>query len=87
MNWYRMRIQEGKDTYTYAGSSELSIEQLLERARQGQFIRLESLVYLDRGDIKDWSTWDRREIPTVHMNPKFILAVHQFKADPRTLER
>ena len=87
MNWYRIRIREGNDTYTYAGASESSVEQFLEQIGQGKFIRLDDLVYLDRGDIKDWSTWDRREVPTVHINPNAILAIHQFKSDPRTMQR
>jgi hypothetical protein len=87
MNWFRIRIEDGKDTYTYAGCSPSSIEQLIEQAAQGKFIRLDDLFYMDRGDIKNWSDWDSREIPTVHINPKAIVAIHQFKSDPRKLPK
>jgi hypothetical protein len=85
MNWYRIRIEDGKETYTYAGSSSLSIEELVEQAVQGKYIRLDDLFYLDRGDFRNWSDWDSREIPTVHINPRLIVAIHQFKSDPRKL--
>ena len=87
MNWFKIKVQQGKDDYTYAGSSSLSLEQLVDEVAQGKFVRLENLVYLDRGEIKDWNTWDTREVPMVYINPEMIIAIQQFKADPRTLPR
>ncbi len=87
MNWFKIRIDDGKDGYTFAGCSALSIEQLVEQAEQGKFIRLEDMFYLDRGEFKNWSDWESREIPMVHINPKVIVAIHQFKSDPRKLPR
>jgi len=87
MNWFKIKIQERNDDYTYAGSSPHSLDSLVEQATQGKFIRFDDLVYMDRGEIKDWSTWDMREIPTVHINPKVIIAIMQFKVDPRTITK
>jgi hypothetical protein len=85
MNWFAIRIEDGKDRYTYAGSSSLSIEQLVEQAAQGKFIRLDDLFYGDRGVFRNWSEWESREIPMVHINPKVIISIHQYKSDPRKL--
>ena len=87
MNWFKIKIDEGKDGYTYVGSSPLSLDELVEQAMQGKFIRLDDLVYMDRGEIKEWATWDKREIPSVRVNPKVIISIQQFKADPRTLAK
>jgi hypothetical protein len=87
MNWFKVKIQEGHSEYTYVGSSTLSSEEIVEHVTQGKFIRLDNLVYMDRGEVKDWATWDNREIPTIHINPKVIIAIQPFKADPRTIAK
>ena len=87
MNWFKIKVQEGKDDYTYARSSTHSLEELVEQAIQGRFIRLDDLVYMDRGEVKDWATWDKRELPSVRINPKVIIAIQQYKADPRTIAK
>jgi hypothetical protein len=87
MNWFRIEVQEGKDEYICAGSSPLSLEELVENAMQGKYVRLDDLFYIDRGDIKDWNTWDGRVIPMVQINPKGIIAIQQYKGDPRALPK
>ena len=87
MNWFRITIQKGNDSYTYVGGSTHTLETLVDQATQGKFVRLDELLYWDRGEIKDWSAWEKRDIPTVLINPKVIIAIMQFKADPRTIAK
>jgi hypothetical protein len=87
MNWFKVKVVEGDDDYTWSGSSSHSLEELLEQIGRGQFIRLENLFYLDRGEVKEWNDWDKREKPSVALNPKYILAVMQYKADPKTISK
>jgi hypothetical protein len=88
MNWYKIRVDDGgQQGYTYAGSSPDPQEIIVEKASRGEYIRLDNLVYLDRGDIKDWAQWDKREMPTAYINGARIVAIQQFKADPRTLAK
>ncbi len=87
MNWYRIRIDDGDDGYTFCGSTADTLDELMAKAEQGAYIRLDDLVYHDRGEIKSWSEWDKREIPSVAINPRRIVAIVQFKGDPRTLEK
>lgn len=84
MNWFKIKVQEGNGHYTYAGSSPNTIESLVEQVAHGSYVRLDDLIYMDRGEVKDWSMWDKREIPTVFINPKLIISIMQFKSDPRT---
>lgn len=88
MNWYKIRARDESDEgYTYVGASEDSIEKLAEKAARGQFIRLDNLLYMDRGDIKEWAEWDKSVIPMVFINPASIFAIMQFHDDPRITPR
>ena len=87
MNWFRITMDSGDDGCTFGGSTTDSLEILGEKATRNQYIRLENLFYNDRGEIKEWAEWDNREIPTVLIKPARIVAIVQYKADPRTLSR
>ena len=87
MNWFTIEVRSGTDTYGYAGSSPHSLEMLAEQTAQGKYIQLDDLFYMDRGEVKDWEAWDEREVPTVVINPKMIISIVPFKADPRTVSR
>lgn len=41
---------------------------------------------MDRGQMKDWSQWDPTLIPSVYINPKDIIAIMEFKGDPREVK-
>jgi hypothetical protein len=43
------------------------------------------LLYMDRGHVKEWAEWDKTLKPIAHINPKDIIAVMEFKGDPREL--
>jgi hypothetical protein len=87
MNWFKIKTQEGNTDYGYAGSSPHSLETLVEQAMQGKYIRVDDLIYIDRGDVKEWSAWDNRVMPNVMINPKVIINIMQYKGDPRTLSK
>jgi hypothetical protein len=86
MNWFKIKTHEGQRTYTLVGSSPHTLEALLDQATQGKYVRLDDLVFMDRGRVKDWSAWDKRAIPSIVINPKVIIAIMQLRADPRTIE-
>lgn len=85
MNWYKIRVIWGAQGYTFVGSSSDSVEELIEKASRGEYLRLADLLYQEEGKIKDWEQWDNREIPTVYINPVNVVAIQAFKGDPRTL--
>ena len=88
MNWYKIRVSDGsEDGHTYVGSSTDSLDELVQKARHGEYLRLENLVYYDRGQVKDWAQWDRREAPTICINPAHVVVIQPFKGDPRTLPK
>jgi hypothetical protein len=87
MNWFKIKINGVGDIYTYVGSSPHSLEELVSIAARGEWIRLENLLYQNRGEIKEWAQWDRREEATVCINPSGILAIQPFLGDPRTLQK
>jgi hypothetical protein len=87
MNWFKIKIQIGNADYIYNGSSTHSLDELVEQAIAGKFLRLDDLFYTDRGEVKDWASWDKREMPSVRINPKMILTIQQYKADPKTLAK
>jgi hypothetical protein len=86
MHWFKIETNKGKDgTYHYVGCSELDVDTLLKRAEHGFFVRLDELLYMDRGQMKPWAEWDKTLVPTAYINPKDIVAVMEFKGDPREL--
>src|SRR5262245_37740939 len=85
MNWFKIRTDEGQRTYTLVGSSPHALETLVDQATQGKYVRLDDLVFMDRGTVQDWSAWDKRDIPSVVINPKAIMTIMQLRADPRTI--
>ena len=87
MNWFKIKVERGKDSTNFAGSSPQSLETLVEQATQGKYIQLDDLFYMDRGEVKDWEAWDKREVPTIVINPEMIISIMQYKADPRTISR
>jgi hypothetical protein len=88
MNWYKMKVAEGgKDYYEYVGSSSETPEAIIQKACSGQYIRLDNLLYLDRGEVKDWAEWDKSLVPSIYVNPAAILSFMQFKGDPRSTPR
>jgi hypothetical protein len=99
MNWYRILVNEGGERCkTFAGSSAASLEALIEKASCGEYLRLDNLVYQDRGAInlgvalyglltgrmKDSSEPDNREAPIICINPAQVVAIQPFTGDPRT---
>jgi len=88
MNWFNILLKtDGEKGCTFAGASPDSLEMLVEKAGRGEYLRLDDLVYFDRGEVKDWAQWDKREVPTVYINPANVVAIQQFKGDPRTLPK
>jgi hypothetical protein len=84
MNWYKIETDRAKDgAYNYIGSSSDSLKVILKKAYDGEYIQLANLVYMDRGEIKKWSDWDKKIVPTIFINPKGIISIMQFKGDPK----
>jgi hypothetical protein len=88
MNWYKIRVKDGSERgHTFVGCSPDSFETLGQKGSQGEYLRLDDLLYWDRGDIKEWAQWDKREVASVYINPQNVIAIQPFKADPRTLAK
>lgn len=83
-NWYKIetnKTQEG--TYHYMGSSSLSFEAITEKIERGQLVRLDELLYMERGEVKEWADWDKSLYPSVYIHPACIISIMQFRGDPR----
>jgi hypothetical protein len=85
MNWYKIQVMYGAQGYTFVGSSPDSVEELLEKASRGEYLRLDDLLYREGGQVKDWREWDNREVPIVHINPANVVSIQPYKSDPRSL--
>lgn len=86
MHWFKIEINKGKEgSYHYVGSTEDDACSLIKKAQNGFFIHLENLLYMDRGQMKEWAEWDKTLIPAAYINPKDIISIMEFKGDPREL--
>lgn len=87
MHWYKIEVNKGTEgTYHYIGGSNDDAAAIIKRAQNGFFVQLDDLLYMDRGQMKDWSQWDQTLFPCVYINPKDIIAIMEFKGDPRELK-
>lgn len=85
-NWYKIETNKGENnTYQYIGSSSDSYETVAEKIQKGELIRLDDLLYMERGEVKEWANWDKSIQPSVLINPLCILNVMQFKGDPKVV--
>jgi hypothetical protein len=88
MYWYKVRTQDEEgEGYTYVGTANEAPDELAQKAARGEFVRLDNLLYMDRGDVKDWAEWDKSLVPTVFINPSHIFSFMQFHGDPRSTPR
>lgn len=86
MNWFKIETNKSKEgVYHYIGSTEDSAETLVNKVQNGIFVRLDNLLYWERGEIREWADWDKSLEPTVFINPKEIIAIMEFKGDPRVI--
>jgi hypothetical protein len=86
MNWFKVEVHRGdKENYHYVGSADTTLEALAQKLQGGQTIRLDQLLYYDRGKVKDWEAWDKTLIPSVVINPREVVSIMEFRGDPRVL--
>lgn len=84
--WYKIEVNKsGDSTYHYTGSSSLSFDAIAEKIKNGDFIRLDELLYMERGEMKEWATWDKSLVPSVLIQPTCVVSIMQFKGDPREI--
>lgn len=85
-NWYKIETNKGEnDTYHYIGSSVDTYEIISDKIQKNEAIRLDDLLYMARGEVKEWADWDKSLIPSVLINPCCVITVMQFKGDPRVV--
>lgn len=83
-HWYKIETNKGEEgTYHYIGSTPLTFESLAEKVHLGEMVRLDELLYMERGEIKEWADWDKSLLPSVYIQPTCIISIMQFKGDPR----
>jgi hypothetical protein len=86
MNWFKVEVRTGeKGTYHYVGTADATLESLAQQMQAGQAIRLDHLLYYDRGKAKDWESWDKTLVPSVVINAKEVVTIMRFKGDPCAL--
>ena len=86
MNWYKIKTEFCNEPYTYGGCSPFPLEELAKRASNGEYIRLDELLYWDGNRARNWVEWNATEVPTVKINPTRIIAIQPFLDDPRKLQ-
>jgi len=85
-NWYKIETNKGEDNpYHYIGSSTDTYETVADKIQKKEVIRLDDLLYMERGEVKEWADWDKSLNPSVLINPSCIITVMQFKGDPRVI--
>jgi len=88
MHWYKVVTRdEDHEGHSYVGSSDLSPGELALAIDDGRMVRLDNLLYMDRGDIKEWEEWDKSVHPTMYIHPRTIWSFMEFKGDPRETPR
>lgn len=84
-NWFKIETNKISETYHYIGSSPETLESLTAKAQAGEFLRLDDLLYMERGDYREWAEWDKSLTPSVMIQPSIVLSIMQFKGDPRVI--
>ena len=89
-NWYKIETNKKHIISWFLaldsiGSSSLSFEAVAERVEKGQLVRLDDLLYMERGEVKEWASWDKSLQPSVFIQPACIISIMQFKGDPRVV--
>ncbi len=83
MNWFKVETIRGDKEYHFVGASNETLDSLALKVESGQVIRLDQLLYMDRGEVKDWGAWDKSLVPSVIISARAVVTVMQFKGDPR----
>ncbi len=82
-NWYKVSVLDGSESpYNFHGSSDKTLEEIVSVIEAGKFLRLDDLVYYERGSYKSWSEWDKNVQPTVMLNAKQIISIMQYNSNP-----
>jgi len=82
--WYKFETNKAQEgLYHYIGSSNLSSEEIAVKVQKGELVRLDELLYMERGEVKEWANWDKSLEPSVLINPTCIISIMVFKGDPR----
>jgi len=88
MSWFKVEVRRGtSEQYSFVGATDATLESLAQNIADGQTVRLDRLLYWDRGKIKDWEEWDKTLVPSVVIKPSEVVTIMQFKGDPRVLYR
>ena len=84
--WYKIRVRENDEDYSWVGSSPLQPNEVAELLAAGGFLPLENLLYMHKYQVKSFVEWDPTLVPVRYINGKCVTSFMQFRADPRTLE-
>ena len=84
LNWYRVEVMNGYETYCFFGSSTLGEETFIQKLSNQEYVLLENLFFFDDNqEPKSWAEWDPMLQPRVYLNPQYVVSVLPLTGDPR----
>lgn len=83
MYWYRIDLDHIEKMYSVLGASTLSPSELAQALTQEHYLLLTNLIYRDnKGHFKSWHEWEPLFKPEMWINPKRVIAFHEFVLEP-----
>lgn len=84
MHWYKVLVREtSADLRSWVGTSGLSPAELARAIEDGRMVRLDELLHMDQGVVREWQDRDSRLSSTIYINPSTVLSFMEFREDPR----
>ena len=86
-HWYKVDVRDGEKNRAIVGTSELDPAQLVQKLKGDDYVVLNDLSYRDNQNrIVPFSGWDPRLGSVIYINPRYVITVHPFAADPRSAQ-
>lgn len=88
MHWYKIHADDGDGgTRSWVGTSESSPAELARSIEDGRMVRLADVLYVNRGELKEWTDSNEGAERAIFINPLRIVWFAEFRGDPRAEHR